>query len=206
MDVLCDIVRIPLSKGMDTVIDAEVYSTPLVYNFRDGRSILISVESCSWHVSKNRNEWYAVSMTKHGQLQLQRLLVSAPSNMLVDHIDQNTLNNLSSNLRLATHAKNAVNTKRERSGVCQYRGLCRDKLSQVPHWTARVSIRSLVGYEKYLYLGTFTSEETAARHYDAAARILYGEFATLNFPNDPPVELHPRAAAILSSHPQGAAK
>ena len=37
------------------------------------------------------------------------------------------------------------------------------------------------------WLGTFEDPEDAAISYDEAAKKLHGEFATLNFPNDPRV-------------------
>ena len=45
-------------------------------------------------------------------------------------------------------------------------------------WTAKVTFRGITHY-----LGTFDSAVDAARHYDAKARELHGEYAILNFPD-----------------------
>ena len=45
-------------------------------------------------------------------------------------------------------------------------------------WEAQIEL----GKRKAKYLGAFSSEEDAARAYDAAARTYFGEFAYQNFP------------------------
>jgi hypothetical protein len=47
-------------------------------------------------------------------------------------------------------------------------------------WQVQIKIN-----HKSHYIGIFKDEEEAARAYDKAARELHGEFAALNFPNDP---------------------
>ena len=88
-----------------------------------------------------------------------------------DHIDGNGLNNQRSNLRPATAGQNCAN--RRGWGRSPYKGVTPNGRK----WVARI------GYDhKIRNLGNFTSEEDAARAYDAAAIELYGEFARLNFP------------------------
>ena len=92
----------------------------------------------------------------------------------VDHIDGNRLNNQKTNLRSSTGQQNQAN-QLPRIGTSQYKGVSwhsRDR-----KW--RASIR--INYKKY-NLGNFSSEEEAARAYDAKAREFFGEHARLNFP------------------------
>lgn len=46
-------------------------------------------------------------------------------------------------------------------------------------WVAQISYKG-----RYIYLGGFTLEEDAARAYDRAAKMLYGDQAVLNFPGE----------------------
>ena len=87
----------------------------------------------------------------------------------MDHENGNGLDNRRENLRLATHSQNQRNRRRTRDKV--YKGTRRNGKKWVAH----------------IVLGTFASEEEAARAYDHAATLLYGEFARLNFP---PTERH----------------
>jgi len=101
---------------------------------------------------------------------LHRFITGAPKGFVVDHIDGNTLNNTKENLRVCTPADNARNnTKRDpgRIGVREYRP---------GRWSAKCSDK---------WLGTFNTPEEAARAYDEYAKVCYGEFATLNFPDAP---------------------
>lgn len=94
-----------------------------------------------------------------------------PSAML-DHRDTVRTNNRFQNLREATRDQNARN-RRSQGGTSQFLGVHRHGRK----WQA--AIRS---HGSKTYLGSFNSEEAAARAYDAAARQRHGDFAHLNFP------------------------
>lgn len=96
---------------------------------------------------------------------------------VIDHINGVKDDNRLENLRSCTLAENSRNYEKKK-GTSQYRGVCwveRDKA-----WAARISN----GRSGKVSLGNFKDEIAAARAYDAAARSLHGEFATLNFPNE----------------------
>lgn len=80
------------------------------------------------------------------------------------------------NLRLATHAQNIWNSRRQKTGVNngRYRGV----YFQRNRYRSRIRI---LGRE--IYLGVFKTEIEAALAYDRAAKQWHGEFAYLNFPN-----------------------
>jgi hypothetical protein len=90
----------------------------------------------------------------------------------VDHINQNKLDNRSSNLRIATNSGNGANKKLKlpKSG---YRGVYKNYNG----WVAQITIAN-----KVKHLGRFTDLIDAAKAYDKAALTHYGEFASLNFP------------------------
>lgn len=69
------------------------------------------------------------------------LLDPAVTHLIVDHIDQNPLNNQRSNLRVVDRRINAINSisKREQKTTSKYRGVCWN--SQCNRWQASLSIK-----------------------------------------------------------------
>ena len=95
--------------------------------------------------------------------------------IVTDHINHNGLDNRKVNLRPATFSQNLCNRpKRCTNTRSKYKGLEWDKTQGT--WKARIQHN---GRKKYL--GSFKSESSAARAYDAAARKYHKDFAILNF-------------------------
>lgn len=92
----------------------------------------------------------------------------------VDHVDHNGLNNQRFNLRESSAHTNQANA-RSRTGSSQFKGVFWN--SRDGRWQASVKVNRV-----NRYLGSFVSEEDAARAYDGAALEAFGEFALLNFP------------------------
>lgn len=93
-----------------------------------------------------------------------------------DHANGNGLDNQRHNLRDATRGQQQVN-RPSRWGRSKYRGVWLAPDRTVNPWRAEIRKDGRVRR-----LGTFADEETAARAYDQAAREIWGEFASLNFP------------------------
>lgn len=96
-----------------------------------------------------------------------------PEDLFIDHIDGNRLNNLITNLRLATALENQYNKARQDNGTSSYKGVWFDKAKDV--WKASIRFK-----EKRHYIGQFSSELDAALAYDEYARRIQGEFAKPN--------------------------
>ena len=96
----------------------------------------------------------------------------------VDHQDGNPLNNLRSNIRIATPIQNGQNQGVPTSNTSGYKGVCWSK----PHGKWRVGIRA---FSKKIFVGLYESKEDAARAYNCVARRLQGDFARFNVV-DPP--------------------
>ena len=106
---------------------------------------------------------------------LHRVILKEPVNE-VDHKDHNGLNNRRENLRPCTGSQNCGNG-RYGTGASGLRGVSRRRNNW--NWEARITVS-----DKFRYLGAYATSEEAPRAYDAAAIEHFGEFATLNFPDD----------------------
>ena len=101
---------------------------------------------------------------------------SWPKDML-DHINGIRWDNRIENLREATNEQNARNQRSHKDSLSQHKGACWDKQNQ--KWKARIMVSG-----KQKSLGSYASEEEAARAYDKAAREQFGDYACLNFPEE----------------------
>lgn len=104
---------------------------------------------------------------------LHRQIMRFPANE-IDHIDGDTLNNSKTNLRECNHSQNMTNIAKRPFLSSKYKGVSWDESKR--KWVAFVKDN-----KKTKNLGRYDNEVHAALAYDAAAEILYGEFARLNF-------------------------
>ena len=131
------------------------------------------VKSLKWRTDTNG---YVVTGnykngTKGTFQSLHRLIMQAPSHLMVDHVDGSPLNNLRSNLRVCTNSQNQANrygTGGQTSS--RFRGVYWEAKGQV--WRARIQVKG-----KTIHLGKHPSELDAAEAYVNAARFYWGEFA-----------------------------
>lgn len=129
--------------------------------------VLIDVEDYarfSGHRLRLNDGGYATITNRcHGDsILLHRQIISAPKGLMVDHKNQDRLDNRRENLRLCTRSQNMANHKvhAQRSGV---------------HWhTQNRKWQASVGG---VYQGTFTDWDAAASCYNQRAKEKYGEFA-----------------------------
>jgi len=135
------------------------------------------VNQFNWNARVTYGLWYACRWLPGGKGKCQYLhQFIFPGIDQIDHIDGDGLNNQSSNLRPANDSQNQANRKKKMAGcVSQFKGV--SWRVNRGHWIA--SIR-LSNYRQYL--GCYESEIDAAHAYDYAAKIYFGEFARLNFP------------------------
>jgi hypothetical protein len=159
-----DIVRVPLTRGLFAIADLDDF------DLLDGRnwSALASPAGfcAATHVTVDGKKDIAL---------MHRVVMAAPDDFDVDHINGDRLDNRKRKLRLATNQQNCWNAGISRRNTSGYKGVS---------WHTRdltfSAIIQINGRQKTL--GTFDDALSAALAYDAAARKHYGEFARLNFP------------------------
>jgi hypothetical protein len=161
--------QIPLTQGKVAIVDDEDYEL---------------VSQWKWNVKRSRARWHARTSIRTGHQRkntyLHRLLMQPASNLDVDHIDGDGLNNQRANLRVCTRSENCRNQRIKKSNTSGFKGVTFNKQSQL--WQAQ--IRSGQAAASNRYLGLFASAEEAARAYDAVALTQHGEFARINFPRE----------------------
>lgn len=165
---------ISLSGGLDALVDDADFAWLSAHSWR-------AASACGARGRLNGHEgYYAVRYVRVGRrnkaIFMHRLIAAPPTNMVVDHIDRNTLNNQRSNLRIATGQQNSCN-RFHRSRKSGMKGVEINKR----RFRARIVWRGM----RY-YLGAYELRDQAAVAYDVGAVAVHGDFAALNFPDHSP--------------------
>lgn len=95
---------------------------------------------------------------------------------IVPALSANGLDNRRANLRAATRSQQGAN-RRDRRGASRFKGVSWSE--ERGRWQAHIRVNG-----KSIGLGRFDEEIEAARAYDKAALSAWGEYASLNLPEE----------------------
>lgn len=163
--------KIPLTRGLFALVDDEDYEFLMQWKWcaeAHGSIFYASRKQRRSETERKRGRFNTVLMHRE-------ILGLVDANVYCDHINGDGLCNIRKNIRICTHIQNMFNQKKcTKKTSSSYKGVhfhIRDK-----KWVSRIRPNG-----KEICLGYFSSEEDAARAYDAAAKKHFGEFARLNF-------------------------
>jgi len=132
-----------------------------------------------WGYMKVRNKgYYARKVTRDGngdQLFMHKIVaklmgIQSPQ---VDHWNEDKLDNQRENIREATNAKNKANESKRINNTSGFKGVCWAKWAN--KWVSYIKVNY-----KRIHLGYYENKIDAARAYNKAAIVYFGEYANLN--------------------------
>jgi hypothetical protein len=137
-----------------------------------------------WYVRHSDKTDYVIRTAYHKgvykTVSMHREIMHSTKGQEVDHIDHNGLNNQKLNLRNCSKSQNQSNSSGRIRRKSIYKGVNykKDPYSNHSRFVAQIQIN-----KKKVHIGSFKTEIEAAYAYDKKAKELFGEYATLNFPN-----------------------
>ena len=150
--------QIPLTQGKFVTVDDEDFEYLNQWKWRYDNGYAVRTSS---------------KLFKRTTILMHRVIMNPPHGMFIDHINPSeTLNNRRSNLRICTNKENVRNMKTPKTNTTGYKGVS----TSGSKWRASIRVD-----DKRIYLGTFSTSEDAAKAYDNAALLYYGEYAQTNF-------------------------
>lgn len=167
-----------------TTESSEVYlfvaAVPLASKKYPGYVAIIDIEDVEivapyrWQVAHNGNTRYATTQVDGKTIYMHRLITGADRGVSVDHVNHDGLDNRKANLRLCSHQNNLRNRVLARDNSTGYVGV-----EKTRHGRYRAQVWDK---GKRVHSSNHETPEDAALARDEAARELYGEYGTYNFP------------------------
>jgi hypothetical protein len=148
-----------------------------IYNEKKKIVAVSIVDDNKWH-ELSKFKWYlgnnyAQAYIKRKKQFMHRYLMDAKINEIIDHNNNNSLDNRISNLRPATPAQNNYNKSKSENTSSIYKGVIYDKVNN--------KYKSVIQKNNKKYnLGTYDTEIVAAIAYNLKAVELFEKFANLN--------------------------
>jgi len=149
--------------GYDVLIDDEDYE---------------KINTHSWCIFHSRSERpyvvrYINNSGKQIRIWLHRIIINPPDGKVVDHINNNTLDNRKCNLRICTHKENIRNQKKRKNNASGFKGVYFVEKNKKYRATIRVN-------GKGIHLGLFGTPEEAHKAYCEASKKYHGEFGRVS--------------------------
>ena len=144
--------------------------TKFLFDLRDADL----VRSRGWHISRRG---YVAGKEKRRERPLHKLMIIVDSGYDIDHVNRDKMDCRRCSLRVCSHHNNCFNQSIRANNTSGYIGVSYAKnVRKYESYVHRNGTKHLIGY--------FTTPQEAALFRDEAAKILFGEFCSLNFPDE----------------------
>jgi hypothetical protein len=157
--------------------DSENNAIILLYDSNNNNIGSTIVDDNKWHhlslYTWRLNNDYIVGRIDNNDIRLNRYLLGVSNDLVVDHYNNNKLDNRIKNLRPATPAQNTYNKSPYNTSTTGYKGV--SKIKNKETFTANICKNG----ERY-YLGVYKYAIEAAIAYNLIAEFLFKDFAYLN--------------------------
>lgn len=128
------------------------------------------VKKHTWYLHETNTSFYCQT-AQANNIYLHNLIMGCK---WVDHINNNGLDNRRSNLRKCTQQENNFNKTKVKNAFSEYKGVFKSRYEG--------KCKGVICHEyKQISLGIFTNQRFCGFVYDIAAKILFKDFAGLNF-------------------------
>ena len=138
---------------------------------------------------------YVVTSRNRKNIKLHKLLTQTSEEQIIDHINNNPLDNRKSNLRICNMQQNVFNSRTSKNNTSGFKGVYWDKSRN--KWEVKIGINY-----KNVHLGRFDNKEDAIKTRLEAEKRLFGEYSNVDW-NDPDIisiheELAEETARIIN--------
>lgn len=174
-------------KEKQEYLQNKLMSTPKMYNehkqcifkIKDKEIIIdeklyYDIIQYSWH-HRSITYSYFHAYVNGKKIGLTNFIMNYTGNDVIDHINNNTLDNRRENLRITTTKQNSMNRSSAKNSFSNYIGVSKTGKK----FQSRICVDG-----NPIYLGLHNSEIEAAKARDLATKKYFGEYGNLNFPEN----------------------
>ena len=153
---------------VEMIIESKVYGIIIV---KIDKNDLEKCSKLTWHYAKNKDSKYIQTRIKGKMIKLHRYIMNINnSNLVVDHINRNPLDNRKSNLRICSYKENSFNKSIRVDNTSGIAGVSFHKINK--KWKAKIKYNNLT-----IHLGYFEDINEALINRRVAEEILFGEYS-----------------------------
>ncbi len=112
------------------------------------------LDTVMWHCWSIDSYGYLAAVANRKSLLIHRLIMDAPPDKMVDHINHDICDNRKANLRLVSNSQNQMNSRTPSNNTSGVKGVCWHKVLE--KWKASITVRGRV-----IHLGYYDSIQDA---------------------------------------------